>query len=608
MTEQPPLPQLPKPDVCFVDGQLVSSEFDDIFFSAQDGLAETQHVFIAGTSLEKMLAENTHLVIGETGFGTGLNLCAVMALLDTSDSQCRIDYISFEASPLEAGTADRALSAFSGLDAYRHQLIASWPRRWPGVHHVELCNGQLHLQLHYGQAEDILPTLDFTADTWFLDGFAPARNDSLWSETVLRNIGRLSRAGTKLASFTVAGAVRQRLAETGFEVTKQPGFGHKRHMLVAEMKAGRQALPATEQADQHVLIVGAGIAGCALSYHLDRLNISHQLIDAETGVAGQASGNPAGLVLPHLSVGDSLAARLSLSAFADMLAPLDASGAILSEQVVSLDMPDIKARRQQKLATQGYPEDLACYRTADELSEMLNISVDVGGMVIPQAKLISPRPFCAYLAASEPIKAQITDMARHAAGWLLTSSEGVQFDGTHLVLSSGHALPDMLEQLGYSSGRFQLTTGQISLMPARDMPEDLPALNFGGYLARLPEQVMLGASYDFTLSDRVLERAHRHNLALLPEQLHHLIDTDISGWQGRVANRLATEFRMPLCDYDCGGQIEGLSVLGALGSRGLTLGFFLARHLAGQIAGRPDFLQRRLKDAMSLSRVFGVSF
>ena len=237
MTEQP-LPQLPKPDVCFVDGQLVSSEFDDIFFSAQDGLAETQHVFIAGTSLEKMLAENTHLVIGETGFGTGLNLCAVMALLDMSDSQCRIDYISFEASPLEAGTADRALSAFSGLDAYRHQLIASWPRRWPGVHHVELCNGQLHLQLHYGQAEDILPTLDFTADAWFLDGFAPARNDSLWSETVLRNIGRLSRAGTKLASFTVAGAVRQRLADTGFEVTKQPGFGHKRHMLVAEMKAG----------------------------------------------------------------------------------------------------------------------------------------------------------------------------------------------------------------------------------------------------------------------------------------------------------------------------------------------------------------------------------
>jgi len=65
---------------------------------------------------------------------------------------------------------------------------------------------------------------------------------------------------------------------------------------------------------------------------------------------------------------------------------------------------------------------------------------------------------------------------------------------------------------------------------------------------------------------------------------------------------------MPLCDYHCGGKIEGLSVLGALGSRGLTLSFFLARHIAGQIANRPDFLPRRLKDAMSLSRVFGANF
>jgi len=608
MTEQPPLPQLPKPDVRFVDGQLISSEFDDIFFSAQDGLAEAQHVFLAGTSLERMLAENTHLVIAETGFGTGLNLCAVIALLDRLDSRCRIDYISFEASPLEPESADRALSAFSALDSYRRELIARWPRRWPGVHHFEMFNAQLHVQLHYGQAEEILPTLDFTADIWFLDGFAPARNSSIWSETVIRNIGRLSRAGTRLSSFTVAGAVRQRLADAGFDVTKQGGFGHKRHMLVAEKQAGRQAMPAIEPTGQHVLIVGAGIAGCALSHHLGRLGISHQLIDSENGVAKQASGNPAGLVLPHLSVGDSLAARLSLSAFADMLAPLDASGAILSEQVVSLDMPEIKARRQQKLAEQGYPEDLACYKTADELSEMLGISVDAGGMVFSQAKLISPRAFCAYLAESEPVTAQITEFVHDRAGWHLASSEGASFEGTHLVLCSGQSLPDMLASLGFAHGRFQLTTGQISLMQARDMPETLPSLNFGGYLARLPEQVMVGASYDFSLSDTVQEQAHHANLARLPAQLHHLIDTDIANWQGRVANRLATEFRMPLCAYNCGGKIEGLSVLGALGSRGLTVGFFLARHLAGQIAGRPDFLPRRLKDAMSLSRVFGVSF
>ena len=111
MTEQPPCHNCQSQ----MSALLMASLFHPnlmIFFLGARWLAETQHVFIAGTSLEKMLAENTHLVIGETGFGTGLNLYAVMALLDKSDSQCRIDYISFEASPLEAGTADRALSAF----------------------------------------------------------------------------------------------------------------------------------------------------------------------------------------------------------------------------------------------------------------------------------------------------------------------------------------------------------------------------------------------------------------------------------------------------------------------------------------------------------------
>jgi len=608
MTEQPPLPQLPISNVRFDNGQLVSSEFDDIFFSPEDGLAETEHVFLAGTDLARQLVEKQHLVIAETGFGTGLNLCAVLALMDRLNSKCTVDFISFEANPLDPNIADRALSAFPSIDAIRTELIKCWPRRWPAVHHFEMFNAQLRVQLHYGQAEDILPTLDFTADAWFLDGFAPAKNEALWSDATIRNIARLSRTGTKLSSFTVAGAVRKRLSDAGFEVVKQPGFGRKRHMLVAQMQAGRQAIPATGPADQHVLILGAGIAGCAVSHHLGRLGISHQLIDAEAEVATQASGNPAGLVMPQLSVGDSLSARLSLAAFADILAPLEASGAILSEQVFSLDFPEIKQKRQQKLAQQGYPIDLAYYLRSAELAEKLGIPCDMGGMCFPLAKLISPRTFCSYLAASAPIQAPITKIARNQKKWQLATAEGLRFEGTHLVLCAGQSLPNLLAELGFADGRFQLTSGQISLVPARKKPATLPALNFGGYLAPLPEYFMLGASYDFNLTDTVQEQAHHHNLALLPDQFHHLIDTNIKNWQGRVAIRLATEFRMPLCDYHCGGKIEGLSVLGALGSRGLTLSFFLARHIAGQIANRPDFLPRRLKDAMSLSRVFGANF
>ena len=57
----------------------------------------------------------------------------------------------------------------------------------------------------------------------------------------LMAIGRLTRAGGSFATFTVASAVRQRLAEAGFEFEKRPGFGRKRDMLVGRKRAGALA-------------------------------------------------------------------------------------------------------------------------------------------------------------------------------------------------------------------------------------------------------------------------------------------------------------------------------------------------------------------------------
>ena len=46
--EQPPLPQLPPVAVSFDDGILRATEFGDVYFSAEDGLAESRHVFLSG--------------------------------------------------------------------------------------------------------------------------------------------------------------------------------------------------------------------------------------------------------------------------------------------------------------------------------------------------------------------------------------------------------------------------------------------------------------------------------------------------------------------------------------------------------------------------------
>jgi tRNA 5-methylaminomethyl-2-thiouridine biosynthesis bifunctional protein len=78
---------------------------------------------------------------------------------------------------------------------------------------------------------ETLPFLDEAVDALYLDGFSPAKNPDLWSPRVCRNLARLAKPDATLATWSVAGSVRQALGEAGFVVEKRPGFGKKRQML-----------------------------------------------------------------------------------------------------------------------------------------------------------------------------------------------------------------------------------------------------------------------------------------------------------------------------------------------------------------------------------------
>ncbi len=57
------------------DNTPVSEQFDDVYFSNQDGLQESEYVFQQGNRLWQRWQDfsQPHFVIAETGFGTGLN-------------------------------------------------------------------------------------------------------------------------------------------------------------------------------------------------------------------------------------------------------------------------------------------------------------------------------------------------------------------------------------------------------------------------------------------------------------------------------------------------------------------------------------------------------
>ncbi len=95
-------------------GRPHSRVFDDVYFSDQSGLEETRYVFLEQNRLQERFAAlpaGGRLVIGETGFGTGLNfLCAWQLFEQHAVAGARLHFVSVEKYPLSHADLQRALA------------------------------------------------------------------------------------------------------------------------------------------------------------------------------------------------------------------------------------------------------------------------------------------------------------------------------------------------------------------------------------------------------------------------------------------------------------------------------------------------------------------
>lgn len=217
------------PTLRWEDGVPVSAAFDDPYYSRADGLAETRHTFLDGCDLPGAWRGRDRFCIAELGFGTGLNFAATWKLWRESGHGV-LDFVSFERFPLRGEEIDRALSAWPELDEERRALVCVWDGAGGYAFDSVL------LTVIAGDARETVPRWDECADAWFLDGFAPARNPEMWEPTLLRAVAERSRPGTRLATYSAAGAVRRALTDAGFSVEKRPGYGTKREMLTAHLR------------------------------------------------------------------------------------------------------------------------------------------------------------------------------------------------------------------------------------------------------------------------------------------------------------------------------------------------------------------------------------
>ncbi|WP_299685599.1 tRNA (5-methylaminomethyl-2-thiouridine)(34)-methyltransferase MnmD [uncultured Tateyamaria sp.] len=209
------------------DGRVpVSTRFDDPYFSLDNGLDETRHVFLTGNDLPARFRDGFH--VAELGFGTGLNLLATWSAWRQARVSGRLHFTSFEAFPMALSDMETAVRAFPEVETLAATLLSALRAGGP-----EYDLGEVMLTLITGDARTTLPDWQGMADAWFLDGFSPAKNPELWGQSLMAEVGRHTVNGGTAATYTAAGHVRRGLEAGGFAVARVPGFGRKRHMTKA---------------------------------------------------------------------------------------------------------------------------------------------------------------------------------------------------------------------------------------------------------------------------------------------------------------------------------------------------------------------------------------
>ncbi len=585
----------------------------DVYFSADDGPAETAHVFLAGIGAPEVWKSRRRMRIGELGFGTGLNfLLTWRAWRESASADATLDYVAVEGFPLSADDIRCALSRYSNLTAEVAALTHRLPHRVPGMHRIALDGGRVRLTLVYGQVAPALAMLTGRVDAWYLDGFAPSKNPDMWTPEVLAAVAARTVPGGRLATFTAAGAVRRGLEAAGFTVEKRPGFGRKRECLAASMPG--DAVADGLKPGARVAVIGAGIAGGALSKALAERGYAVTLIDAAGPGAG-SSGNPAALIAPRLPKSASPMGRVLASGYLHAVRYYDALAAagvavwLGRRGTFAMARDDAEQERQQaSLRSYGLPEVAMRGIDAAEAGRLTGIACPRPGLWFAEAGTLDPRAVVPALAAkaTDFIQAEVARIERGDDGWRVLGPDGATVASAEAaVVAAGSGLKGLFPAAPWP---LRANRGQIGYLPASEGGPAVP-VSYGGYLTpavRLPAGGMghvIGASYGRTdpaaAWETFEEQDHREIAGLLSSALPALaVLADAPPVGGRVSLRATIPDYTPLA----GGMDEGLYVLGGLGSRGFLTAPLMAERIADAIAGLPPPLPADLLAAVDPKR------
>lgn len=647
-------PVLPHAQLDWDDqGRPRSRVFDDVYFSDQSGLEETRYVFLEQNRLaERFAALPAHgrLVIGETGFGTGLNfLCAWQLFEQHAVAGARLHFVSVEKYPLRPADLQRALALWPQLKPLADQLLTHYVAIHQGFQRLILGNGRVTLTLLIGDALEQLPQLDAQIDAWFLDGFAPAKNPDMWTAELFVELARLAAPGSTISTFTSTGWVRRLLNAAGFKMKRTPGIGHKWEILLGEFVGWPQdvappapdkpwfARPAPLTGERRALVIGAGLAGCASAASLAARGWQVSLLERHADVAQEASGNPQGVLYLKLSAHGTALSQLIVSGFGytrRLLETLQRGSDWDDCGVLQLAFNTKEAERHAQLAA-AFPEDLVHWLDQPQAEIQAGVGLSHGGLYYPEGGWVHPPALCQAQAAQPNIELlkhhEALELRKVEGQWQALAGDRVLASAPVVVLAGAAEIKRFAHSAELPLKRIR---GQITRLPQTAESQTLRTVVCAeGYVApaRLGEHT-LGASFDFTSDDLTPTTAeHLGNLAMLEEisgdlvARLHINDLPAETLEGRAAFRCTSPDYLPivgpLADREAFAQVyaalskdarqvpdiacpwlDGLYVNSGHGSRGLITAPLSGELLAAWLDNEPLPLPRSVAEACHPNR------
>lgn len=639
----------------------VSAQFDDIYFSTQDGLAESYYVFQEGNQLwERWLAcEREHFVIAETGFGTGLNFLAVADKFQQFRAENpthklqRLYFLSFEKYPLTSAQLTQIHASYPQFATLSKNLTACWHPRQTGCQRYHF--GQVYLDIWFGDMQESLAQwgdlYNESVDAWFLDGFSPDKNPEMWCEALYQQMFRTTRIEGTFATFTAASDVRRGLQAVGFEVKKRKGFGKKREMLwgvkSGEITSTSLQHPYFYQQNaencQDIAIVGGGVASLFLALSLIEKGKKVTLYCKDDALARNASGNQQGAIYPQLSDDDDRNVRFYVHAFDYALQRLNQlKQAVNFEHAltgVALYAYDEKqTKKLAKIADITQDDSLFQLCSAETLSEKLGVNVPNGGAFIAEGGWLSPVQlvqnaftWLAQKGLNIALNHEVQNPQFIDGKWQW-QHQNETFRHEVLVLSNGHCFNEFNQVQGIP---LYPVRGQVSQIPTTEKLAQLKCvICYDGYLTPHSSKGThcIGASHirdnattEFSLAE------HQENIAKLQQNLTACDWTkqiDISGNLAKVGVRAALRDRIPMVGAvpNFNAQKEqyaniynllrrqqavqkaenfaNLYMINGLASRGLTSAPLLGELLASLIAGEPVPISEDIWQALNPNRTW----